>query len=73
MTFGGIYREVSLRIVPQLYWTIFSPQPKDVLSDHPSVEVECFLAGTRGGNDSYTLEAELRNGDKVIARGMQPV
>src|SRR6266702_2580812 len=73
MTFGGIYREVALRIVPAVYLENIFTTPKDVLSDHPSVEVKCFLAGTTESQGSYTIEAELRNGADVIARGRQPV
>ncbi len=73
MTFGGICREVALRIVPQVYLDNIFATPKDVLSDHPSVEVKCFLAGTPEGHDAYTIEAELRNGENAIARATQPV
>src|SRR6476659_1788790 len=45
MTFGGIYREVSLRVVPQLYIDNIFAQPKDVMSGNPSLAVNCFLAG----------------------------
>ena len=45
MTFGGIYREVSLRIVPPSYIDNIFAQPKDVLSGNLSLDVSCFLAG----------------------------
>ena len=48
MTFGGIYREVSLRIVPSTYIDNIFAQPKDVLSANPSLDVNCFLAGELG-------------------------
>ena len=32
MTFGGIYREVSLRVVPAVYLDNIFARPKDVLS-----------------------------------------
>ena len=43
-------------------------KPKDVLSDDPSVEVECFVGTLEKGREPLTLEAELRDGDQVIAR-----
>ncbi len=45
LTFGGIYREVSLRIVPTTYIDNIFAQPKDVLSGNPSLDVSCFIAG----------------------------
>jgi len=69
MTFGGIYREVSLRIVPQIYLDNIFAQGQDVLSDLPSLEVACFLGGA--GAAGLTLEAELRDGDRIIATERQ--
>src|SRR3974390_882251 len=37
MTFGGIYREVALRIVPSTYIDNIFAHPKDVLSGNPSL------------------------------------
>jgi beta-galactosidase len=65
MTFGGIYREVSLRVVSQTYLDNIFAQSKDVLSDTPSLEVACFLAG--GAAAGLTLEAELRDGNRIVA------
>lgn len=67
MTFGGLYREVSLRIVPAAYIDNIFARPKDVLTTSPSVDVDCFLAGaaTKG---KLQLEVELREGDRVLAK-----
>jgi beta-galactosidase len=43
LTFGGIYREVALRIVPQTFLENVHARPRDVLSDAPTLDVECFL------------------------------
>lgn len=66
LTFGGIYREVSLRIVPQTYIDNIFARPVNVLSESPSVEVDCVLAGqsTRG----LSLEVELRDGNATVAK-----
>ena len=72
MTFGGIYREVSLRIVPETYIDNIFAQPANVLSDHPSLNVVCMLAGEAKAG-ALTLEVELSDGNKVIARNSQPV
>ena len=43
LTFGGIYREVSLRIVPATFIENVFAKPKDVLTDHPSLDVDCYI------------------------------
>lgn len=69
LTFGGIYREVSLRIVPTTFIDNIFAQPRDVLSENPSLDLDCFLAGPIATDGRLTLEAELRDGDQVVARG----
>jgi beta-galactosidase len=71
LTFGGIYREVSLRIVSQTYIDNIFAQPKDVLSGSPSLDVDCFLAGQRA--PGLSVEVELRDGETVIAKGNKVV
>lgn len=73
LTFGGIYREVQLRVVPQVAHldNIFA-MPKDVLTGHPSVEVRGYVRTVSygpKGKMGQTFRAELRDGDRVIARG----
>jgi beta-galactosidase len=72
MTFGGIYREVSLRIVPDVFIDNMFAHAHDVLTK-PTLEVDCFLAGTRKGRGPLSLEVELRDGDRVVAHGTTPV
>jgi beta-galactosidase len=71
LTFGGLYREVSLRIVPQVYVDNIFARPKDVLGSAPALEVDCFLAGKAEG--ALTLEVELRDGERVVGRGSKAV
>ncbi len=68
MTFGGIYREVSLRIVAPNYIDNIFARPKNVLSSTPSVDVDCFLAGHSTAGGALTLEVELLDGDRVVAK-----
>ncbi len=72
MTFGGIYREVSLRIVSPTYLDNIFAHPKDVLGSSPSLDVDCFLAGPHP-EDGLALEVELRDGDKIVAKQSQLV
>src|SRR5271168_3600790 len=68
LTFGGIYREVSLRIVPSTFIENVFAKPKDVLSAHPGLDVECFLLHTEPSREGLTLEVELRDGDRSVAK-----
>jgi beta-galactosidase len=72
LTFGGIYREVSLRIVPPTFIENIFVRPKDVLTQSPTVEVDCFLQPLEPVRD-LQLEVELRDGDRVIAKSKQSV
>jgi beta-galactosidase len=69
MTFGGIYREVSLRLVSPSYIDNLHARPSNVLTASPTLDVDVFLAGqTPSGLE---LAFELRDGDKVISKGTQ--
>ena len=43
LTFGGMYREVSLRVVPATFIENIFAKPKDVLTTHPRLDVDCFV------------------------------
>jgi beta-galactosidase len=73
MTFGGIYREVSLRIVPPAYIDNIFAEPKDVASGRPSLDVHCFLAGDVTARGELSIEAELRDGDQMIAKDRRTI
>ncbi len=68
LTFGGIYREVALRIVPGTFIENIFIRPKDVLSGKPTVEVECFLEGVSPLPKDLMVEAELLDGSRTIAK-----
>jgi beta-galactosidase len=73
LTFGGIYREVSLRIVPDSFIENIFAKPKDVLTSHPGLEVSCYLQRPAGSRDPLTLQVELRDGDRIMAHTTQPI
>jgi beta-galactosidase len=73
MTFGGIYREVSLRIVSPTYIDNIFAAPKNVLSASPFVDVDCFLAA-QSADGAYSLAVELRDAeDKVVAKQTESI
>src|SRR5580698_5920275 len=74
LTFGGIYREVSLRIVSPTHIENIFAQPKAVLSGKPTLEVQCFLASDlKSSGAGLSLEASLYDGEKLLAKTTQDV
>ena len=73
LTFGGIYREVSLRIVPSTFIENIFAKPRDVLTPNPSLDVDCFLQHLEPSREQLSLEVTLRDGDRVLATGTQRV
>jgi beta-galactosidase len=67
LTFGGIYREVALRLVPATYLENIFARPQNVLTERPSLAVSCFVANLEPQKSRPTLEAELRDGERVLA------
>ena len=73
LTFGGLYREVSLRIVPATFIENIFVQPKNVLSGKPSVDVECFLESVQLIPQGLMLEAELLDGERSVSKLSQRI
>src|SRR5579862_1519250 len=73
LTFGGIYREVSLRIVPGTFIENIFAKPKDVLSEHPGLDIDCHVQHLEASKQPLRLEAVLRDGDQVVAKASQNV
>src|ERR1035437_2486784 len=68
LTFGGIYREVALRVVPLTYVDNIFAHPKNVLSGSPALDVDCILAGPSTADSRLSLEEELHDGARIIAK-----
>src|SRR5450759_3074835 len=64
LTFGGIYRDVELRVVPKTYIDNVYAKVERPLAADRSVLVRCYLQGALSGH--ATLTAELRDGTKVL-------
>jgi beta-galactosidase len=71
LTFGGIYREVSLRIVPGTFIENIFVRTKDVLTGNPGLDVECFVQHLEGTKDALTVEVELLDDERVVAKASQ--
>ena len=73
LTFGGIYREVALRIVPATFIENIFARPKNVLTANPGLEVDCFLQHLEPSREALSLEVTLRDGDRVLDTGTQRI
>jgi beta-galactosidase len=73
LTFGGIYREVSLRIVAPSYIENIFARPMNVLSAHPGLEVQVFLDSVMEQQHEITVEATLLDGERVVGTATRKV
>ena len=67
---GGIYRDVNLRVVPQVFVSDLYAVPRDVLSHSPTVGVQCTIDSgpqVKNSNSPATLVVELLDGGHSIA------
>ena len=64
---GGIYRDVRLRVLPQVFLSDLFAQPADVLSSQPRVDVECAVDSAATTHASGTLLVQLFDGPTQIA------
>ena len=73
LTFGGIYREVALRVVPGTFIENVFAKPRGALTAHPGLDVDCFLQSLEPQRRALTLEVELREGGRTLARATRRV
>ena len=71
LTFGGIYRDVSLRVVDDAFIENVFAKPIDVLQENRCVNLKIYLENA--ANKNFKLTAELRDGNRVIASNSQTV
>jgi beta-galactosidase len=64
---GGIYRDVRLRVLPQVFLADLYARPADVLGAHPRVDVECTVDSAATAHAQGTLLVQLLDGQKQIA------
>ncbi len=71
---GGLYRSVSLRVVPETFVSDVFARPVDVLSDRDRrLEVECHLNSTADAESPLLVDAEVCSGDRSLARATREV
>jgi beta-galactosidase len=64
LTFGGIYREVELRVVPETHLANVFAKPVRVMSADRALVVRCYLDGPV--SKPAMLAVELHDGDRVL-------
>ena len=65
LTFGGIYRDVSLRAVPQTFIENVFAKAVNVLGDR-RLEVQCFITHKAANETPRKIVAELYDGGRLV-------
>ena len=68
---GGIYRDVRLRVLPQVFLADLFARPTDVLGSQPRVDIECTLDSAATKHSEGTLLVQLFDGQRQIAAHRQ--
>jgi len=69
---GGIFRSVSLCVVPQVFISDVFAKPVDVLEPGRRVEVACTIdAAAAAASGSFEIQVEFRDGARVITRAQK--
>jgi beta-galactosidase len=63
---GGIYRDVSLRVLPQAFLSDLFARPADVLTSQPRVDIELTIDSALPAHVIGKLTIELLDGSKPI-------
>jgi len=66
LTFGGIYRDVVLRVVPQTFIENVFAKPFNVLGDR-GLDVQCFITHKTGTDTGRKIVAELLDGTRLVS------
>src|SRR4029079_17159596 len=64
---GGIYRDVRLRVLPQVFLADLYARPTDVLGAQPRVDIECALDSAATKHSEGILLVQLFDGPRQIA------
>jgi beta-galactosidase len=71
LTFGGIYRDVQVRVVnPTFIENVFA-KTVNVMKQDRRIEARCFINSQGASPESLKLWVELRDGNRILARQSQ--
>lgn len=68
LTFGGIYRDVALRVVSSTFIENVFAKPVNVLHEDRRVDVRCFVNAKSKSSAPLRLDLSLRDSANVVAR-----
>ncbi len=68
---GGIHRSARLQVVPQIFICDVFAKPAGVLDAGRHVDVTCTVDAAVGASEPIEIQAELRDGQRVISRDRQ--
>ncbi len=66
LTYGGIYREVNLRVVDDIFIENVFAKPKDILQLEKQLQAEVFISNLSEKEQIYTVQLEIANGDEIL-------
>jgi beta-galactosidase len=64
---GGIYRDVTLRVVPEVFLSDVFAQPTDVLSASPSIEMQATIEAGDVPTGPLEIASDLLDGSRLLA------
>jgi beta-galactosidase len=70
---GGIYRDVTLRVVSQIFLSDVFALPGSVLTDSRYVDVQCTIDAAAPPPEPVTLTVQLLDGERQVAAKTQKV
>jgi beta-galactosidase len=70
---AGIYRDVALRVAPEIFIADVFAKPTDVLSATPSVEIQVTIDAARVPGGPVNLTAELLDGPHLLGSAQTTV
>ncbi len=73
LTFGGMYREVSLRIVDNVYIENLFVRPKNVFKDQKEVDYSLFITNTFSESKKIHATVTIKDGETLIAEAGEQV
>ena len=74
LTYGGIYREVSIRVTAETFIENFRVAARNVMSSHPDAEVELWIdSSSESGAGAYAFDLSLLDRTQVIAKVEHPI
>jgi len=73
LTFGGIYREVTLRIVDPVYIENLFVRPKNITEEQKQVDYSICIANTATDSQTINVAVWIKEGETLIAKAEERI